>query len=732
MAKDFGSALLSGFGVAQSLANQKAQNRAALDMSLYREAATQGQQLKNQQDQAVQDQYNARQRFDTLRGSRLGNYVKFGDDGQVIGFDTDSFLKNEELGTAIPMLDGIQTFTTFRNKDGELEKVKPVRIKALPQTEMVTPASFDQGEVLNFGEVGDKGEVEIKRLGPIPEEKETGETVYAIEVERPDGSIGVITQNATDGPDDQIQGFTKDQLNGILDSSFNTLAVKAGIRLGDARDMEAMGRAQRDAALANMADQMTLQNNDPSMGRQFLQSIQNLGAEEQDQILAEAGFDVSQFKTPAPTPSNEKEDGSEPTEIPTVSGSVEARAEAILMVSPGRDIGIRVRRELARKRKQEAFIEERRGTDFNLERAEKNLEQINGRLEKLTSGAESIVQEQIERLEKTQGRKMRGGRRQDNTEKLEEARNALVSISGEQAAPATPAAPAAPGAELKTQTGKIIPADTTSVAKALRANDLQLTEQQRSYIRTRLEQQGIRTLRQAGRLPTEDQIRIAAFIAASDLGGSTADRVSTFYSSLNGMQTGDPESTALKRGTLANQARNTGLAYERFYDGQDKTDAAETEKVNTIVDTQRKAIFDEQFNFLGADANTTDSAGAVENIFRKARVRGPAGNAAREAQQLVLYNHLAAQAAANGAPNIGDWLMSFFTPNAEGVVGGYEGRAFMRKNAEGVAQEVVFTDANDTPLDFALPWSVASKGLSKSIRSAAEKLLPELPQKEPN
>lgn len=714
MATNFGSALLSGFNTAFNTRDPRAQNRLALDQSLYREAATQGMNLQNEARQRDIDRFDARKLYDELRGSPAGKYITYGDDGNVIGIDTQGLIDSGNLEQIAPLLQRISTFGKT-NQGGKLADVTPLRIKPVSQTTMVTPESAadtatavgqnlymtaNEGEELTFGDV------QGRRLDPLPEPKETGETVYAIEVRNADGSIGVITQNASDDPNDQVQGFTKDQLNGLLDTAFTKLAVDAGIRLGDARDFEAAGRQQRTAALADAADRMTLLNNDPAMGRQFLQSIQNLDAEEQDQILAEAGFDVSQFRT-APTPEASSEESKD-------AGTTTSTSDLSAVAAAKRSLDD-LRAEIPRSRRG-MKPQERQLVNTAKEDLDQALEAL-PEIQEMRSGLEGIPRN---KAGNTKRARVLADIRKKKTELIETA------IKGD--APSDASAPAEPGAELTNNAGATIPVNRQAVESALRSNDLKLTDQQRTYIRNRMEQQGIRTLRQAGRLPEDDQIRIAAFIAASDLGGSTNDRLSAFYSALNGMQTGDPDSTPLERQKVANaKAKNemdlrnwTDKLRGQYGDGADDVIQRQTDQTN--------ALFDDDFEFKdSSEINVRDSAIAVNAILQKARAPGARGAAARENQTNLLYNHLAGLAAKEGADTFMQWLNSFFRSDTGGVIGGFEGRIFMRRDSKGIAQTVVFTDSNKNILDYELSWKKASDTLSPAIRSQAERLIPDLP-----
>ena len=798
MATNFGSALLSGFNTAFNTRDPRAQNRLALDQSLYREAATQGMNLQNEARQRDIDQFDARKLYDELRGSPAGKYITYGDDGNVIGIDTQGLIDSGNLEQIAPLLQRISTFGKT-NKGGQLADVTPLRIKPVNQTTMVTPESAadtatavgqnlymtaNEGEELTFkgtqsnpvpgasdeeimknaaefikagyapggvkrrlvertlkerhgidmtdadgklrpgGEILSEyvdaikqrnfganpapaiGEVQGRRLDPLPEPKETGETVYAIEVRNADGSIGVITQNASDDPNDQVQGFTKDQLNGLLDTAFNKLAVDAGIRLGDARDFEAAGRAQRTAALTDLADRMTLVNNDPAMGRQFLQSIQNLDAEEQDEILAEAGFDVSQFRT-APTPEASSEESKD-------AGTTTSTSDLSAVAAAKQSLDD-LRAEIPRSRRG-MKPQDRQLVNTAKEDLDQALEAL-PEIQEMRSGLEGIPRN---KAGNTKRARVLADIRKKKTELIETA------IKGD--APSDASAPAEPGAELTNNAGATIPVNRQAVESALRSNDLKLTDQQRTYIRNRMEQQGIRTLRQAGRLPEDDQIRIAAFIAASDLGGSTNNRLSAFYSALNGMQTGDPDSTPLERQKVANaKAKNemdlrnwTDKLRGQYGDGADDVIQRQTD--------QTIALFDDDFEFKDSgEINITDSAIAVNAILQKAKVPGARGAAARENQTNLLYNHLAGVAAKNGPDTFMQWLGSFFRSDTGGVIGGLEGRIFMRRDSQGIAQTVVFTDSNGSIRNYELPWITASNTLSPAIRSEAERLIPDLP-----
>ena len=527
-------------------------------------------------------------------------------------------------------------------------------------------------------------------VGPVRPENEGK---YVVEVLREDGNKGIVTNMRSSDPNDQVRFFTKDEIFGYATDTVNSLRVKAGDDILQGRLMGLS--AEETVRAAGLAEAEKLAQVKPALAQEYLSSFAAMDYNDQVDELRDLGVDVdallaNQVKN---TPAGQL--GGAPTPYQERATEANTRLTAARAVDYGKG-------KPGNKKKADALRPIK--------------EELDAALEEYPEIA--ALREQQEGLKTDKA----GNRRRSKIEREIEAKKAEI-VKGLPTASITSQSQGS----ISGANGQQIQLTEDSIRTALKDRLLRPTEEDYSFMRSRLNELGVTSYSEAitaareGRMPSDDRIRFAAMIAAAQptltAGSSKAKNpIDAFNEVLYNLTPRKQQLDEDKFGLDVDEFRNK-LA-------EDFGTASET--VLEDVAKQSAALFDENSRYKSSgDMNLRESADVVDRIATRSTIPGQIGAANSRAFYRVLANDLAGLAQTEGAANWGDFFMQWFQRDTQQVIGGFQDR--MRLRTEGGVKAIVFKNADGTTdQNFTIPFSdLKSRYSNKTLQLLETQIQPE-------
>lgn len=527
-------------------------------------------------------------------------------------------------------------------------------------------------------------------VGPVRPENEGK---YVVEVLREDGNKGIVTNMRSSDPNDQVRFFSKDEIFGYANDTVNSLRVKAGDDILQGRLMGLS--AEETVRAAGLAEAEKLAQVKPALAQEYLSSFSAMDYDDQVNELRDLGVDVdallaNQVKNvPAGQP------GGPTTPYQDRAAEINER----LIAARNADYGGTGRPAMQKKSKALRPIKD------ELDMALEDYPEI------------AALREKQEPLKND-----RAGNRERSKidQQIKQIKADII-----KGLPAIASA-SQPQGSISGTNGQIRLTED-SIRTALKDRLLRPTEEDYSFMRSRLNELGVTSYSEAvtaareGRMPSEDRIRFAAMIAAAQptltAGASKAKNpIDAFNEVLYNLTPRKQQLDEDKFGLDVDEFRNK-LA-------DDFGTASET--VLEDLAKQSAALFDENSRYKSSgDMNLRESADVVDRIATRSTIPGQIGAANSRAFYRVLAQDLAGLAQTEGAASWGDFFMQWFQKDTQQVIGGFQDR--MRLRTEGGVKAIVFKNADGTTdQNFTIPFSdLKSRYSNKTLQLLETQIQPE-------
>ena len=605
--QNFGSALLGGFEGAMALGQQRRDN------------AFRQQQIQLQKDAFNQEQRayeeGAAQREATLAGTRvstaatdLQNAANRKAQEDTAGFD----LISEIDGSGDYRLDGYGKYDFER-----LAKERPD----------LAARVFGMQEQFQTALNADGQPYKVSFAGVI----DNGNGTASLAVRNPDGSLAPVTKNRTNDPNDEVFTLPWEEFN-KLGSNYLTAMASAGGRGTWARDTkefydavfrnEAMKLAAASPDIAGnpaALSEITFVINSPSSDRATSEQVIRDFGGDPEATLADAERRWKEQDAAKDEALSTYEDQYYTNGKPTVPSKGLVNMSYEERVQYFKDNPIR-RTGVNGVNLYDTF-------NFFENQQRKMVQDI---VNKRASGA-PLTQKELINLDKY------GTKFPDiEPQAAEERKTAESQVQDES------------GVQL------FVELDTPeNVAAAITGDDTQPTEEQKSQMATYLQNAGVQSAGDLGRLPPEDIIK-AAYIAAAQY--PLDQRMGVMQSLINTAQTGNPATDANTAINTRLRAKELAFNKEKYINGlfeQAKIDQRTiTEKFNTAIGTAfddltelQNLMIDEETGAFIAPPNTATTK--LNNIWNKASsyVEGsPEASAYSKVAMEALFTHMLASA----------------------------------------------------------------------------------------